>query len=182
MKRLIIILTLIFIVIGRTTAQCSDLSIKDIQNKCINIQYNIAVYDSTKTEFFDESSDGAEATAYSNGIDLKIIKVVWLGETGRRIIKYYFDNTKLIFAFNQDFVYNRPYYWDEKLAKENEDKVVFDPKKTVVKEDRYYFKNEKLFLWLNNEKKEVDLSLSKNSIIGQDLITHAFKMKKGLKK
>jgi hypothetical protein len=62
------------------------------------------------------------------------------------------------------------------------DNEVFDPNKTTVIEDRYYFKYEKLILWLNNDGKSVDLLLGTNSLVGQGLIAQAYKLREYLKK
>jgi hypothetical protein len=157
--------------------QAADLSIKVIRDKCSHIRNNLDTYVTTKTVFSDESTEGAQGIAFYDCNELKLIEVIWFGEIGKKITEYYFDNGKLIFAFNKAFNYNRPIYWDEKIAKENEDNEVFNPKKTSVKEDRFYFRDERLFHWTNNEKKEVDLSLETNSIVGQSLIAHAYKMR-----
>ena len=177
-----IILTFILLTSNFLFAQNKDSLVKDIRTKYIEIRANLASYDTTMIEIWNESTEGGQATAYYNHEDLKLIEVVWLGETGKHRIEYYFNDRKLIFAFDQYFEYNRPIYWDEKTAKENGDNEVFDPKKTTVKEDRYYFNNEKLFLWLDNDKKEQDLTMGTNSIVGQGLIAHCYKMKEKLKK
>lgn len=163
-------------------AQNNDSLLSDIREKYKVIRENLASYDTAMIEIWDESTEGGQATAYYYNFDLKIIEVVWLGETGKKIIDYYFDNGQLFFAFDQDFDYNRPIYWDKKTAEENGDNEIFDSNKTTVSADRYYFKNEKLFLWLDNDKKEVDLTLGTNSIVGQGLIAHCYKMKDKLKK
>ena len=182
MTRLIIISTLILLTSNFLFAQDNDSLVKDIRLKYTEIRANLDSYDTTMIEIWDESTEGGQATAYYDNGDLKIIEVLWLGETGKKQIEYYFNYRKLIFAFDQEFHYNRPIYWDEKTAKENGDNGVFDPQKTTVKEDRYYFNNEKLFLWLDNDKKEVDLTLGTNTIVGQGLIAHFYKMKDELKK
>jgi hypothetical protein len=182
MKRLLSISILIFLTSNFLLAQNKDSLVKDIRSKYTEIRTNLDSYDTTMIEIWDESTEGGQATAYYDKGDLKLIEVLWLGETGKKQIEYYFNDGKLIFAFDQDFDYNRPIYWDEKTAEENGDKEVFDPKKTTVKEDRYYFNNEKLFLWLDNDKKEVDLSMGTNSITGQGLIAHCYKMRDELKK
>jgi len=182
MKKLLIILSLIFLTSNFLFAQDNDSLVKDIRLKYSEIRANLDSYDTTMIEIWGESTEGGQATAYYDNGNLKLIEVVWLGETGKNQIEYYFNNGKLIFAFDQNFEYNRPIYWDEKTAKENGDNEIFDPKKTTVKEDRYYFNNEKLFLWLDNDKKEVDLTMGTNSIKGQGLIAHCYKMKDKLKK
>ena len=182
MTRLIIISTFILLTSNFLFAQDRESLVKDIRSKYTEIRANLDSYDTTMIEIWDESAEGGQATAYYESGNLKLIEVVWLGETGKNQIEYYFNDEKLIFAFDQDFDYNRPIYWDEEKAKENGDNEVFDPEKTTVKEDRYYFDNEKLFLWLDNDKEEQDLTMGTNSIVGQGLIAHCYKMKDELKK
>jgi len=182
MNRLLIISTIILLTSNFLFGQDKDSLVKDIRSKYTEIRTNLDSYDTTMIEIWDESTEGGQATAYYDNGDLKLIEVVWLGETGKYQIEYYFNDGKLIFAFDQDFDYNRPIYWDEKTAKEFGDNEVFDPKKTTVKEDRYYFNNEKIFLWLDNDKKEQDLTMGTNSIVGQGLIAHCYKMKDELTK
>lgn len=173
---------MIFLTSNFLFAQDKDFLVKDIRLKYSEIRENLDFYDTTMIGIWGESTEGGQATAYYDNGNLKLIEVVWLGETGKSQIEYYFNNGKLIFAFDQDFDYNRPIYWDEKTAKENGDNEAFNPQKTTVKENKYYFKNEILFLWLDNDKKEVDLTTKTSSITEQGLITHCYKMKDKLKK
>ena len=182
MTRLQIISTFILLTSNFLFAQNKDSVIADIRFHYSEIRANFKSYDTTVVEIWDESTEGGQATAYYDKGDLKLIEVVWLGETGKKQIEYYFQDGELIFAFDQSFEYNRPIYWDKKTAKENGDDEIFDPKKTTIKEDRYYFKNENLFLWLDNNKEEQDLTMGTNSIVGQGLIAHCYKMKSELKK
>lgn len=163
-------------------AQNKDSLIKKIRVHYIQIRENLGSYDTTIIQILRESTEGGQATGYYDNVELKLIEVVWLGETGKHQIEYYINDGKLIFAFDQYFDYNRPIYWDKKTAKENGDDEVFDTTKTKVKGDRYYFDNEKLFLWLDNDKKEQDLTMGTNSIVGQGLIAHCYKMRDELKK
>ena len=104
-----------------------------------------------------------------------------MGETGKRKIEYYINEGKLIFAFEQNFEYNRPIYWNEKTAKENGDTELYDSRKTRVQEDRFYFHDEKMFLWLDNEKEEINLRIDANAMIGQKLIADYYEVKDKLK-
>ena len=182
MKKLIIISTTLLLASNFLFAQKNDSLIKNIRLEYAQIKENLDSYDTTMIQIWNESTQGGQAIGYYDKGELKLIEVVWLGETGKHQIEYYFIDEKLIFAFDQYFTYNRPINWDEKKAKEDGDDEVFDPGKTTVKEDRYYFKDEKLFLWLDNYKKEVDLTLKTNLITGQGLIAHCYKMRDKLKK
>ena len=182
MTRLLIISAFLFLTGNLLFGQDKDLLVQDIRSAYSAIRANLDAYDTTMIEIWNESTEGGQATAYYDNGDLKLIEVVWLGETGKHLIEYYFRDGQLIFAFDQDFKYNRPIYWDKETATENGDSEVFDPKKTTVKEDRYYFNNEKLFLWLDNDRQEQDLTMGTNSIVGQGLIAHCYKIKDELEK
>lgn len=182
MNRLLIISTFLLLTSNCLLGQDKDSLVSDIRTKYLETRANILHFDTKMIEIWDESTEGGQANGYYDNGELKLTEVIWLGETGKRIIEYYFNDGHLIFVFDQDFDYNRPIYWDEETAKENGDNEVFDPKKTTVKEDRYYFNNEKLFLWLNNDIQEEDLTMGTNSIVVQGLIAHCYKMKDELKK
>ncbi len=183
MTRLTIISIFILLTNNSLFAQCNDSLVKNIRVKYTEIRTELDSYDITMISIWDESTEGGLATAYyDNEGNLKLIEVIWLSETGKHQIEYYVENEKLIFVFDQKFYYNRPFYWDEETAKENEDSEVFDPKKTIVKENRYYFNDEKIFLWLDDKKKEQDFTLDTNAITIQEMIAYYYKMKDKLKK
>jgi len=130
----------------------------------------------------DESTEGGEAKAYFDGNAIKLIEVLWYGETGKIKVEYYFDNGQLFFALDSHFKYNRPIYYDSIMAKENNDNETFNPEKTTVKENRYYFSNSKLVRWIGDDKKEVDLINGTKNTTGQELIDHSSKIKDQFKK
>ncbi len=181
MTRLIHISILFLLTSNCLFAQDKNSLVKDIRSKYTEIRNNIDSYDTTMIDFYDESTEGAVAIAYCNNKELKLIEIIWYGEIGKHQIDYYFNYGRLIFAFEQEFNYNRPIYWDKKRAKENGDDEAFDSDKTTVKEDRYYFNNGKLFLWLDNEKKEKNITNGDNSIVGKELIAQCYKLKNKLK-
>ncbi len=170
------ILLFLLVTSNHLFANCNDSLTKNIRVKYNYIKTNLNSFDTTIIEIWGESTEGGQQTAFYEDSELKLIQVVWLKETGKNIIEYYFDNGQLIFAFDQVLNYNMPIYWDEKKVKENqlniENQEVFDPKKTIILTDRYYFNNEILFLWLNNDKKEVDLKAGTNVIVGLGLVSH----------
>lgn len=177
MKKLIIISTLFFLTSDFLFAQNNDSLANNIREKYKVIRNSLGSYDTTMVEIWHEGTEKGETIAYFNKLELKMIETLWFGESGKKIVEYYFGNGKLIFALNQDFDNNR----DEKTAKGNGGNEALDQNKTVIKEDRYYFYNEKLFLWLDNDKKRIDLSSGTNSTVKQGLITHCSKIKEKLK-
>ena len=104
------------------------------------------------------SAEGGELKVYERSGQVIKITAVHLGETGRLVADYYFHKGDLMFVFDQDYRYNRPFTWTKEVALANGDKEWYDPDKTSLQEDRYYYKKGKLIRWLNHEKIEMSES------------------------
>jgi antitoxin component YwqK of YwqJK toxin-antitoxin module len=102
------------------------------------------------------STEGGEVTVYRDAkTDIRLIKVKLYFESGKVIGEYYYQNGSLIFAFYEAHHYNVPFYVTSETAKEIGSEA-FDPKKTKISEDRYYFNNGKMIRWLDENNKEVN--------------------------
>jgi hypothetical protein len=102
------------------------------------------------------STEGADAKAYRDGNgNIRLIRAELFFESGKEIGEYYYKDGKLIFAFYITHRYNAPSNLTPQRAKEAGIDA-FDPKKTTISEDRYYFNNGKMVRWLGETKKEVD--------------------------
>lgn len=176
-KSFFIVFAIYLLTTSCISAQNKESLIKEIDLRCNQIRENLNVYDTITSKIWDESTEGGQITGYYENKEIKLIEIIWYGESGKNQLDYYFDKGKLIFALDQKFSYNRPIYWDEKAAIENDDDEFYDPDKTIVTAESYYFKNEKLTLWLDNNQRKVDLNLGTNSITGQGLRAHCYKMK-----
>ena len=94
------------------------------------------------------------------------------GETYKEIRDFYFKGGSLICAYYAKHTYNAPYYLDAKRARE-EGCVAYDPKKTVVKEERFYFSNEKMVEWIGINNKPVAKSAKEWESTEQDRLNFA---------
>jgi hypothetical protein len=157
-----------------TFAQSAD-------NTIDNIRDSIDSYDTTMVKFWDESSEGGQMIAFFDKDDLKLMEVRLYGETGKRKIEYYFDNGQLFFVLNTDYRYNRPFYWDEEKAKENNDTEYFDPNKTVINENRYYFENKRIIRWIKPNGEETNNKIEDYENLEIEILQYADKMKEKLK-
>jgi hypothetical protein len=102
------------------------------------------------------STEGADAKAYRDGNgNIRFSRAELFFESGKEIGEYYYKDEKLIFSLYTTHRYNVPSYLTPQRAKEIGIDA-FDPKKTTISEDRYYYKNGKLIRWLGETKKEVD--------------------------
>jgi hypothetical protein len=103
------------------------------------------------------STDGAEAKAYRDSKGkIRFLAMAIYSESWRGAEEYCFKDGKLIFAFTRDTRYNVPYYIDAAGAKETGGEA-FDPKKSKVIENRFYFENDRLVRWQKNKTVVKDL-------------------------
>ncbi|WP_298321173.1 hypothetical protein [uncultured Aquimarina sp.] len=182
MRKPIFTLWALFWGLGFVFAQSNDQTLRDIRAEYKIIINNLSSYKKVISDLEIQSTEGGEIIAYFDENDLKLIITEGYGETGKNRTEYYFKNQELFFVFDQRFDYNRPIYWNKKRAEENNDNEFFDPQKTKINADRYYFDKEKLFLWLDNEKNKIDLTLGTNTIVGKGLVVHSHKLRSELKK
>ncbi len=147
-----------------------DEALKTIRARYQLIREALEFCNQRTVDIDDQSTEGGQATAYFAGAELQMIALELLGETGKWEWEFYFDRDRLIFALARDFRYNRPFYWDAEKAREFEEPEVFDPEKSSISENRYYFEQERLFLWLDHERQPVDLNLMENSAAGPEIL------------
>lgn len=102
----------------------------------------------------DESTEGGEATFYSQGDVLEKIITKIFGETYQKVSEYYLKEGQLSFVYGKIYRYNRPITWDSIAMKLHDDNEVFDFDKSEIIEYRSYFKKGKLIKQVNEEKYE----------------------------
>ncbi len=144
-----------------TSAQSEKEDLAEIRTLYSQIQQEKATYDTTKTEIWDESTEGGEIVKYYKNGELKMIEKKLFGEMFKETNSYYFHEDKLFFAFIQHHQYLTPMYFEGELTEMKNAgtscEFVSIPRKSNLLENRYYFKNEKLFLWVDEEKVKLDL-------------------------
>lgn len=182
MKHIIVTLLLAVCYQNITLGQTPELIFSTIKAKLKEIQKNVSTYDTTMIDITDESTEGGEAIGYYDKSNLKMIIATWFGETGKRRLECYFDAGKLFFALNTYYKYNRPIYYDKNAANGNDDTVVFNPAKTIIKEDRYYFNDRKLIRWLDNNKKLTESRLPEFIKSEKEILEDSENLKKKFKK
>jgi hypothetical protein len=123
-----------------------------IGNGYQSIQSTLPRLKSESFELSGYATEGGEANAFrdSKG-DIRLIKVQFFFESEKIFEKFYYENGALIFAYFRRQRYNIPFYVTSKTAKEI-GRAFFDPKKTAIKEDRYYFDKGKMIRWLNEKQ------------------------------
>ena len=130
--------------------------IKDIRAEYSSIRTQIENFSIDSLNIMGQSSEGGIAYIYKNRLgQSRLIISKFYGELGKIESEYYIKNDSLFFMFSQNFNYNAPFFMTTQNYA-NEGFELFDPDKTSIHENRYYFENDKLIRWINQDKKFVD--------------------------
>jgi hypothetical protein len=112
--------------------------IQSIRQHYTSINQKVASYRKVKKALSGYSAEGGELLAYFHGPSIMKMVATHMGETGKATEEYYYWQGKLIFVLRTDFRYDKPF-----------GKVV------SKRESRFYFKDDKLIKWINEDGKEV---------------------------
>ena len=152
----VIIATLALIFV--TSLQADESTISQIQNKYKTIRKELPTLSKEEIDLSGYSAEGGTATAYHDGKgNTRLIRAELYGESGKFFEEFYYLNGLLFFAFYENHRYNVPYYVTPEITGETEGNY-FDPNKTKVLENRYYFNKGKMVRWLNENKSEVNIN------------------------
>lgn len=116
----------------RNSLQEND-SISTIRQRYAIINKNLAKYRVVKKELSGFSTEGGELTAYYDGTAIVKIATLNQGETGRSFEDFYYWNGKLMFVFRRQDTYDTP----------------LSGKVVKSRENRFYFSDDKLIRWIN---------------------------------
>jgi hypothetical protein len=133
-------------------------AIKQIKSEYLIIKKSIRNYKIDSMELMGESSEGGFGKYYKDSTgEIRLIIVKYYGEMGNKYEEYYYNKSNLFFVLSTLVSYNVPFYMTKETAKENNSEE-FDPKKSKLEENRYYFENGSLILWLGPDKKPIEKS------------------------
>ena len=120
-----------------------DDGVREIRQEFWHVQSSISTLQKTQRILFGISTEGAAVTAYrENGVIRKIV-VEALGETGKYLADFYFENKRLIFSHIRLIDYGGH------IMEAREEKHLRDE---IVEEDRFYFADGKLIKWMRFEE------------------------------
>jgi hypothetical protein len=114
-----------------------EATIPSIRQRYVAINRSVRKYKKVKKELSGFSVEGGELVAYFNGPQIVKIAVTYFGETGRAIEEYYYWNEKLIFVFRRDYTYDKP----------------MSGKVVSTEANRFYFSNDRLIRWIDQNGK-----------------------------
>lgn len=120
-------------------------SISSIRQRYAAINKSLAKYKAVKKELSGFSTEGGELIAYFDGPSIVKIAATYQGETGRSFEEFYYWNEKLIFVFRKQDTYDEP----------------MSGRVVKTRENRFYFSNDELIRWINENAKQVAPSNNK---------------------
>lgn len=126
----------------RTPAEVSPQAgdpIQTIRERYATINRSAAGYKSVKKKLSGFSAGGGDLVAYFDGSKLMKIVATHLGEGGRAVEEYYYWDGRLIFIYRKDSIYDSPV--SGKVAR--------------TEENRFYFDNDRLIRWIDQNAKQV---------------------------
>jgi hypothetical protein len=126
--------------LGLRKAQSAD-PIQTIRLQYAAINKRVGRYKKVKKELSGFSLEGGQMIAYFDGPEIAKIVATHYGEGGRTLEEHYYANAKLIFVFQREQRYDRP----------------LSGKVVRTQENRFYFANDRLIRWINEEGKPVPL-------------------------
>ena len=129
----------------RALSQETPPRIKEIRAAYNSIQKELETYRVKEINIEGASAEGGHIKGYYKKNRLILMLDEYFGETGKVRNEYYFDKDKLIFVLEQKFLYNGP----------ANDSSRFTGNKTHIISERFYFENDELILWLNENKNQV---------------------------
>ena len=140
MKRIVTILFLMMLVpTAFATPPQGEEQIQSIRQHYGQINGGVARYKRVKKNLTGFSAEGGVLIAYFHGPTIMKMVATYYGETGRAAEEYYYWDGKLIFVMRRDHRYSKP----------------LSGKIVSTKEDRFYFSNDKLIRWIDENAKQV---------------------------
>jgi hypothetical protein len=141
MKRILTILILLLSVpsaFANRSPQGDD-AINSIRQHYAQINRSAGLYKKVKKALSGFSAEGGELVAYFHGPSVMKMVATYFGESGKATEEFYFWNGRLIFVLQTDFRYDKPL--SGKVARKTE--------------NRFYFSDDKLIRWIDENAKEV---------------------------
>jgi len=121
--------------------------VESIRQRYANINTKVATYRKVKKDLSGFSAEGGELVAYFHGPSIMKMVATFYGEMGRAVEEYYYWKGELIFVFRQESRYDKP----------------LSGKVVSKKESRFYFAEDKLVRWIDENGKQSEPTESAES-------------------
>ncbi len=152
-------------------AEAEDPAVASIRKEYQLIQQALPALRAETIELEDYALEGADAKAYRDKKgNIRVIKAELFHESGKEFKEFYYKDGVLIFALYVTHGYNQHPSITPEIAKKEGYEEGFDPKKTSITEDRYYFSGSKMIRWIDENHKEVSPNVQEFKYREQDAI------------
>jgi hypothetical protein len=179
MKRILLLAFIAIVSFGACKKKQEDV-LASIKKKKEKIETKLKDYSFRKVD--DLISDGnGVVSGYFKDAEAKKVSTQHFGKEKRSFTDFYFDDGMLIYAVSQDFVYNKPNYYTEELAKEAHDTEWYDDSKTKLEINKYYFSDNKLIKWTGPQATDVPVNIADFTKQEPVILAHALIALKQLK-
>jgi hypothetical protein len=168
-----------FILISLTANFCFNLhgqSTEQVKSVFQIIEEELPKYAVKNAPVFGMSTEGGEATGYYKDGVIQKLSVVFLGESGKRSLDYYYKNEKIVFVLSTSHNYNRPIYYTKKMAEEYGEVEYFDIEKTRMTKERFYLSNDRVLIWLDNDRNSVPMGMKVKKTKAEELSSTSKKL------
>lgn len=129
--------------------------IQVIRKEYYNIRNMLTNCSKDSVVVYGLTTEGSQIKIYKDkNSSTRLIIADHFGEMGKKYEEYYFKNDTLIFKFSELQQYNVPFFMTGQMAKELGSDP-YDPDKTKIFENRFYFYKNELIRWLDNSKTEI---------------------------
>jgi hypothetical protein len=133
----------------------ADSAVAAIQDNVKKINAAQKSYHVMSTEMFDDTSESGQLTVFRD--QATIVKMIgkFFGETGQVSYEYYISGDRLFFVLEKRMTYNKPIKYDSTGAESVAKAQGFDIKKSTLTKNRYFFSDNRLIRWTDDNKKIV---------------------------
>ena len=137
-------------------SSCSEDDIEPIKKECKEIDKNLTTYRLKSVDVAAKPGAAGAIIGYlTKTRELVKATVESSDDKGRKFEEYYFDDGKIACVRQISFVYNKPQYYTRDVAQKNGDSTWFDDHKTLEKTTTFYFYDNRMIKWINDENKVV---------------------------
>ena len=128
-------------------ADTAHSQVADINRDVAIVQARLPQFRRDSVQLWGFSSEGGVAIAYRDSAGaVRLIRVQLFGESGKTAQDFYFQRGALILCSKRDHIYNMPFNFSDTVARQ-EGLPAFDPKKTRVVRESFYFRDRQLVRW-----------------------------------
>ncbi len=135
-------------------ASCREDDITGTVKQCKEIDAKMTAYKLKKIVLPESKDEGGSVSIFTQEQKLVLTTDTAYTSAGTSSARYYFDNGDLICVVQNEYVYNQPIYMTREHADSNQHEF-FDPTKTVLKTNRFYFYNGRMVKWINENNIDV---------------------------